>query len=164
MRTVRLVRTDNTDEDFQRLVVELDRELALRDGDEHAFYSQFNTLDAMLGVVVAYVGDTAVGCGAFKRHTDDIAEIKRMFVLPEWRGRRIAAGVLAVLESWAAERGFTVCVLETGLKQPEAIALYKRSGYREIPNYGQYADVVNSVCMRKELTSETPLRQTSPAG
>jgi putative acetyltransferase len=161
---MRLVRTDNTDTAFKELVVELDRELAIRDGDEHAFYSQFNKLDAMLGVVVAYDGDIAVGCGAFKRHTDDTAEIKRMFVRPECRGRRIAAEVLVELESWAAERGFTVCVLETGFKQPEAIALYRRSGYSEIPNYGQYADVVNSVCMQKELTSEIPLRQMSPAG
>ena len=164
MNTIRLVRTDNTDEKFRALVLDLDRELAVRDGDEHAFYSQFNTLDAMLGAVVAYDGETAVGCGAFKRHSDDTAEIKRMYVQPENRGQRIAAKVLAELESWAAESGFTVCVLETGFKQPEAIALYKRCGYVEIPNYGQYADVVNSLCMRKGLiVPKAQIRQTSQA-
>lgn len=149
--TIRLERTDNTDQVFRSLVVELDRELAVRDGDEHAFYAQFNKLDAMLGAVVAYDGETAVGCGAFKKHTGDTAEIKRMFVRPESRGQRIAAQVLSELETWASESGFTVYVLETGLKQPEAIALYKRSGYTEIPNYGQYADITNSVCMRKVI-------------
>jgi GNAT superfamily N-acetyltransferase len=162
---IRLIRTDNTDENFRLLVVDLDRELAIRDGDEHAFYAQFNKLDAMLGAVVAYDGETAVGCGAFRRHSDDTAEIKRMFVRPESRGRGIARMVLAELESWAAEHGYTVCVLETGFKQPEAIALYKRSGYGEIPNYGQYAEVVNSLCMRKDLSiSGKPPRQTSRAG
>ena len=164
MITTRLVRTENTDADFRALVVELDRELAIRDGDEHAFYSQFNKLDAMLGTVVAYEGETAIGCGAFRRHDDDTAEIKRMFVRPESRGRRIATLVLAELESWAGELGYRSCVLETGFKQPEAIALYKRAEYVEIPNYGQYADIVNSVCMRKEIViSETPLRRMSPA-
>ena len=90
-----------------------------------------------------------VGCGAFKKYEDGAAEIKRMFVLPEHRGRRVAAGVLKELEDWAAEMDFRECILETGYKQPEAIALYKRSGYEVIENYGQYIGVENSVCMRK---------------
>lgn len=131
----------------------LDEELHIRDGEEHAFYSQFNKIDGLglQGVVVAYVDDVAVGCGGFKQHSDQVAEIKRMFVRLENRGQRIAAQILAELESWAAESGFSACVLETGFKQPEAIALYKRSGYSVIPNYGQYADVANSVCMEKTL-------------
>jgi GNAT superfamily N-acetyltransferase len=74
-----------------------------------------------------------------------------MFVLPDHRGKRIAARILTELESWASESGFKACVLETGFKQPEAIALYKRSGYKVIPNYGQYSDVDSSVCMRKTI-------------
>jgi len=66
-------------------------------------------------------------------------------------GQRIGVPILAELESWDADSGFSSCVLETGFKQPEAIALYKRSGYSVIPNYGQYADVANSVCMEKTL-------------
>jgi GNAT superfamily N-acetyltransferase len=75
-----------------------------------------------------------------------------MFVRLENRGQRIAAQILTELEAWASESGFTACVLETGFKQPEAIALYRRSGYEVIPNYGQYSDVGNSVCMRKEIS------------
>lgn len=148
-----LIRTDTENADLLSLVALLDEELKQRDGEDHYFFAQFNKLAGVLGVVLAYLDDRAVGCGAFKRHSDDEAEIKRMFVLPDHRGKRIAAEVLAELESWAIESGFKACVLETGFKQPEAISLYKRSGYEVIPNYGQYADVENSVCMKKALGS-----------
>lgn len=149
---VKLVRTTSENEDFRALVVSLDHELQIRDGEDHYFFAQFNKLAGILGVVVAYLDDQAVGCGAFKRFSDSEAEIKRMFVKPESRGRRIAAQILAELETWAGELNFSECVLETGFKQPEAIALYKRSGYTVIPNYGQYADVGSSVCMKKPLS------------
>ena len=150
---VAIVRTDSESKNFRDLVVLLDAELHIRDGEEHAFYAQFNKIDGLglLGVIVAYVDDIAVGCGAFKRHSDDVAEIKRMFVRPENRGLRIATQILSELERWAAEKDFSECVLETGFKQPEAVALYRRSGYVVIPNYGQYADVKNSLCMKKTL-------------
>lgn len=149
---LKLIRTDAENADLLSLVALLDEELKQRDGEDHYFFAQFNKLAGVLGVVVAYLGESAVGCGAFKRHSGEEAEIKRMFVLPEHRGKRIAARILAELESWAIESGFSGCVLETGFKQPEAIALYKRSGYEVIPNYGQYADVASSVCMRKALS------------
>ncbi|MGB7202443.1 MAG: GNAT family N-acetyltransferase [Pyrinomonadaceae bacterium] len=148
---IKLVRTNSENEDFRALVAMLDEELKQRDGQDHYFFAQFNKLAGLLGVVVASDGDKAVGCGAFKPFSQTDAEIKRMFVLPDHRGKRIAAQILAELESWAIESGFRSCVLETGFKQPEAIALYKRSGYEVIPNYGQYADVEASVCMRKNL-------------
>lgn len=150
---LKLIRTDAENADLLSLVAMLDEELKHRDGEDHYFFAQFNKLAGVLGAVVAYLDDRAVGCGAFKRHSDDEAEIKRMFVLADHRGKRIAAEILAELESWASESGFNACVLETGFKQPEAIALYKRSGYSVIPNYGQYADVELSVCMRKTLDS-----------
>lgn len=72
-----------------------------------------------------------------------------MFVREERRGKGIAKSILSDLERWASELNFSGCVLETGLKQPEAIALYQKSGYETIPNYGQYVSVTNSVCMKK---------------
>jgi GNAT superfamily N-acetyltransferase len=150
---LKLVRTDAENEDFRSLVILLDKELLVRDGEDHYFFAQFNKLAGILGVVVAYLDDEPVGCGAFKQFSDTEAEIKRMFVKPESRGQRIAATILTELESWAAEQGYAACVLETGFKQPEAITLYKRSGYTEIPNYGQYAKVSASVCMRKPFSS-----------
>jgi GNAT superfamily N-acetyltransferase len=78
-------------------------------------------------------------------------EIKRMYTLPECRGKGIATKVLIELEKWANELSYEKCILETGKKQPEAIALYKKNGYKLIPNYGQYAEMENSVCFEKEI-------------
>ena len=146
-----LVRTDSENSDFRELVALLDADLAIRDGAEHSFYAQFNKIDKIREVVVAYEDETAVGCGALRKYESGTAEIKRMFVRPENRGRGIAAHILIELESWAGELGFTECILETGVKQPEAIALYRKSGYELIPCYGQYLNVANSVCMKKSI-------------
>ena len=148
---VKLIRTDATNQDLQELVRLLDQELAFRDGADHSFYAQFNTIDQIRHAIIAYADNRAVGCGAFKAFGDDAVEIKRMFVRSEVRGQRIAEQVLFALETWAIEIGVVRCVLETGAKQPEAIRLYQRSGYERIPNYGQYAGVENSVCMQKIL-------------
>jgi putative acetyltransferase len=146
---INLVRTNSDDADFRELVALLDADLAIRDGAEHSFYAQFNKVDAIRHVVVAYEDETAVGCGAFKEFERGAVEIKRMFVRENVRGRGVAKLILAELEAWAKETDYTECVLETGWKQPEAIALYRKSGYEIIPNYGQYVGVENSVCMRK---------------
>jgi GNAT superfamily N-acetyltransferase len=78
-------------------------------------------------------------------------EVKRMYVLPEARQRGIASLVLAALEEWAREMGYTWTVLETGNRQTEAVAMYDRNGYTRIPNYGQYIGVTNSICFGKQL-------------
>ena len=146
-----LTRTASDNPDFRQLVALLDQDLRVRDGDEHAFYAQFNKVDTIKHVVVAYRGAEPVGCGAFKEYSAEVVEVKRMFVLPAHREQGIAGAVLAELERWARELHYTACVLETGKKQPEAIRLYQKSGYVLIPNYGQYANVENSVCMQKEI-------------
>jgi putative acetyltransferase len=146
-----LVRTTSDNPDFRELVTLLDRDLQIRDGDEHLFYAQFNKIDKIRHVVVAYAGGEAVGCGAIKEYSEGAAEIKRMFVRAERRGRGIAKSILSELEMWANELGFSECILETGLKQREAIGLYQKSGYEMIPNYGQYIGVENSVCMKKSI-------------
>jgi putative acetyltransferase len=148
---ISFVRTDSTHPDFKNLVSLLDHDLAVRDGDDHSFYAQFNKIDMIQHSIVAFESQEAVGCGAFKKFDDASVEIKRMFVQPQHRNKGIAAAVLRELEQWAKEEGFASCVLETGKKQPEAIGLYEKSGYQRIPNYGQYAGVENSVCMKKSL-------------
>ena len=146
-----LVRTTSDHPDFRALVQLLDHDLAVRDGADHAFYAQFNKIDTIRHVIVAYRGGEPIGCGAFKPYGEKQVEIKRMYVQPTHRGQGVAPAVLAALETWADELGYRSCVLETGLKQPEAIRLYEKSGYQRIPNYGQYAGVENSVCMEKTL-------------
>lgn len=148
---INLLRTDSDNADFRALVALLDADLRIRDGAEHSFYAQFNKIDKIRHAVVAYHDEKAVGCGALREYEPDIAEIKRMYVREEMRGRGIAGMVLAELENWAKELNFAECILETGVKQPEAIGLYKKHGYRIIPSYGQYLNVENSVCLRKSV-------------
>ncbi len=149
---IRIVRTNSNSPEFRALVALLDQDLRLRDGEEHDFYAAFNKIDSLAQIVVAYADSVAVACGAFKKYSEQVVEIKRMFVLPEHRGLGIAGRVLSELEAWASELGFSESILETGKKQPEAIQLYKKSGYQLIPNFGQYHEVDNSVCMRKPLS------------
>jgi len=147
----RIVRTNAENPDFVGLVKFLDADLAVTDGADHSFYSQFNTIDKIKCAIVAYEQDVPVACGAIKEYSTDAMEVKRMFVSAQYRGRGIAKQVLSELEEWAAELGYKKCVLETGKKQPEAIGLYKKTGYKRIPNYGQYAGVENSLCFEKKL-------------
>lgn len=146
---VTLKRTNSADPDFRALVTMLDEDLAILDGQDHSFFAQFNTLDSIRHVVVAYVENIPAGCGAVKNYQPDTMEVKRMFVKPEFRRKGIAREVLAELERWTAELGFNHCILETTKRQPSAIGLYLTSGYDIIPNYGQYANVESSVCMKK---------------
>lgn len=146
-----LLRTSSDNADFRSLVTLLDQDLAVRNGADNDFYAQYNQVDKLRHVVVAYRRQEGVGCGAFKEFEPGVVEIKRMFVVPAQRGRGIAQAVLAELEQWARELKYSACVLETGQQNPEAIQLYQKSGYSPIPNYGQYAGVTNSVCMRKAL-------------
>ena len=148
---LKIIRTDSDNADFQALVRLLDADLAIRDGDMHGYYAQFNKIEALKNVVVAYEDEAPIGCGAFKKFEDESVEIKRMYVRPENRGQGVAVEILEELEKWAAELDFDFAVLETGKKQPEAIRLYEKSGYALIPNYGQYIGLENSVCMKKSL-------------
>jgi putative acetyltransferase len=148
---ITLKRTDSNNADFQDLVLELDRYLAITDGDEHAFYAQYNKSDGLKYVVVAYDGDTPLGCGAIKHYADNVMEVKRMYVAPSARGQGIASSVLQELEDWTIQLAYKTCLLETGVKQLEAIRLYRKNGYNIIPNYGQYQGVSNSVCFEKTI-------------
>jgi putative acetyltransferase len=145
------IRTNSSHPHFVELVKLLDADLAIRDGADHAFYAQFNKINMIQHVIVAYENDVPVACGAFKLFEHACVEIKRMYVVPQHRNKGIGAEVLQALELWAKEEGNTATVLETGLKQPEAIRLYEKSGYIRIHNYGQYAGVENSVCMKKVI-------------
>ncbi len=149
---IKLLRTDTTNLDFIELLIALDADLKIRDGEEHSFYNQFNKLDSIKHVIVAYDdNEISIGCGAIKEYKDDIAEVKRMFVSPNGRRKGIASKILIELEQWAKELSYTKCILETGVNQSEAIALYHKNGYHTITNYGQYENALNSICFEKTL-------------
>jgi len=146
-----LKRTNSDDKDFQKLVLELDKDLAIRDGEDHSFYAQFNKTDSIKYAVVAYNYDEPVGCGAIKEYSNTTMEVKRMFVPLNRRSKGIASLILSELERWAKELNFEKCILETGKRQPEAIKLYLKNDYTIIQNYGQYKGVENSVCFEKKI-------------
>jgi putative acetyltransferase len=146
-----LRRTDSENSDFIELVRLLDKGLAVVDGEDHSFYSQFNKIDKIKYVVLAFENDRPVGCGAIKEFDSRTMEVKRMYVDPVCRNKGVASLILAELEKWAGELMCTRCILETGKRQPEAIGLYKKNGYMLIANYGQYIGVDNSVCFEKTL-------------
>lgn len=149
---IELIRTTSENPDFQSLVSKLDQYLAIRNGESNDFYTQFNKIDLIQHVIVAYMDDKAVGCGAIKQFDQDSMEVKRMFVLPECRGQGVAGEVLKGLELWAGDLGMEKCVLETGDDMADAIGLYQKFGYLRIPNYGQYFGVEGSVCFEKSLS------------
>ncbi|MFY0607184.1 MAG: GNAT family N-acetyltransferase [Cyclobacteriaceae bacterium] len=151
MDNIRMVKVSSDHNDFVKLVKLLDAELAVRDGDDHAFYDQFNKLTHIKHALVLYSQKEALGCGAIKEFDAESTEVKRMFVKPECRGKALAGRILNELEKWAKDLGYNRCILETGFNQPEAIALYKKCNYQVIENYGQYAGVSNSICFEKVL-------------
>ena len=100
---------------------------------------------------VAWVGPDAVGCAGLRRHEDGVAEIKRMYVRAGHRRRGLARQLLARVEDAARAAGYRRIVLESGVQQPEALALYATSGYAPIPNFGYYTDSPSSRCFGRDL-------------
>lgn len=150
----KIIRTDSKNQDFIDLVKLLDADLAKRDGEDHAFYAQFNSIAVLKHCIVIYENNQPVSCGAIKEFDSRRMEVKRMYTIPEQRGKGLATKSLIALENWSSELGYAYCLLETGKRQPEAIALYKKNDYKEIPNYGQYIGIENSVCFEKRLSKK----------
>lgn len=148
---LQLLRTHSEHPDFEKLVKPLNAYLAILDGEDHAFYAQFNQSALLKNTLVAYWDELPVGIGAYKAYDEVTAEIKRMYVDPAYRGKGIAIAILSELEHWAKEEGFEKAILETGYQQFEAIQLYQKTGYHRMENYGQYAGVENSLCFQKSL-------------
>ena len=146
-----IIRTNANNKDFYELVTLLDKDLHIMDGAESSFFAQFNKLDKIHHVIVAYKRNTPVGCGAIREYSNEIMEIKRMFVRPEHRGQGVAKQILAELELWAKELKYSSCVLETGKELTVAIEFYQKSGYIQIPNYEPYSNTSSSFCMKKNI-------------
>ncbi len=142
-------KTDSVDQDFIALVQMLDKDLAIRDGDVHEFYNQFNQIDLIKHALVLYENGMPVACGAIKQIMQDTMEIKRMFTKPGCRGKGYASAILKELELWASSLQFQRMRLETGKNQPEAIALYLKNNFYPIENYEQYMGIDSSVCFEK---------------
>jgi len=148
---VAITRTSTTDGNFILLEAMLDEELLERYGDIQLLYQPYNKIGRVETAIVVFHDNEPIGCGCIKHRDDDTAEIKRMFIKKEYRGKGISKKILSELERWAIQLGYNNAVLETGLLQPESIALYTRMDYEPIPNYESYMEKVQSLCFGKAL-------------
>ena len=141
-----------TDPRARRLVDELDRlQLSLYPAESNHL-DPIETLERdNVTFVAAFVGAEVVGCGAVKRMPGRYGEIKRMYVDPGARGRGVGRALIEALESSLLADGIAVARLETGVRQPEALALYERCGYVRIPPFGAYREDPLSVFLEKRL-------------
>jgi putative acetyltransferase len=101
--------------------------------------------------LIAHLGGAPAGCGAVRTMGDETAELKRMFVVPRFRGLGLSARLLGALEAEALRLGVKRVVLETGERQTEALSLYEKAGYVRTPRFGEYVDSPLSVCLAKRL-------------
>lgn len=141
--------------DFLKLCQELDSFLnrAIGGEDKREKYKKFNVLATMDHVVLAYDGQTAVGCAALRRYSEQEVEVKRVFVRESHRGHNIGGQMLTHLIAQAEKMGFWYMLLETGEFLAASVRLYHRYGFEQIENYGAYKDMPESLCMRRSLTA-----------
>lgn len=149
---MQLIKTTGTDTRFVALCSELDADLNKQNGQQlQSIYHQYNTLEKIQNVVLALQDETPVACAALKEYAPGTAEVKRVFTKSFCRGQGVAAAMIATLEQLAKQQGYTRLILETGLTMLPAQRLYRRLGFHQIPNYGQYATLPDSYCMEKAL-------------
>lgn len=145
--------TDGCNQDFITLCHELDEFLnELAGGEEkRSHYIPYNKLDDIHDVIVLYDDNIPVGCASFKHFENTTAEVKRVFIRSEYRGRGISKRIMELLEKKAKDKGYNKFILESGEPLINAMRLYRKIGYYVIPNFGQYKELVNSICLEKIL-------------
>lgn len=146
-------RTDGTNKDFIENCRLLDMDLDRRVGKQikRDKYKQYNQLDEIREAIVVYDGNKPIGGGAIRRYDDENMELKRVFVHTEYQGQGIGSKLVLLLMQWAEELGYRRMILETGELLVESCALYRKLGFKVIPNYGPYVNMPESLCMAKEL-------------
>ena len=138
--------------------VYLDR--AIGGAEKREKYKEFNHLNTLDYVIVAYVGDIPAGCAALREYSEKEIEVKRVFVREGYRKNGIASGIMRRLIAYAAENEYDKLLLETGEFLRESVRLYTDFGFYRIFNYGVYAGIEESLCMELNLTC---LLYTSPS-
>lgn len=146
-----IIRTHSENSDFQRLADELDTELCRIYNTRKEDYEEYNHITGLPTVLIAYENGAAVACGCFKAHDAQTIELKRMFVQPAFRGNGFALAIAGELEQWGKELGYQSAILETGNGQPEAIAMYRKLGYSDIPHFGEFPEESRSICLGKVI-------------
>lgn len=143
----------------RRLIEALDLELTAQYPEEGATFFELLAVDVTEGhgaFLVAWEGTEPVGCGAVRKLTDDRVELKRMYVVPNFRGKGVGCALLSALEDIARSLGARELVLETGSRQVAAVHMYERAGFGAIASFGPYANSPLSVCLGKVLRRHDP--------
>lgn len=150
--TVSIERMSPQSGEARKLIEALDAELRARYQTAETHGLSARDLDDPETVfLVARRGSDAIACGAIRRIDAATGEVKRMFVHPGFRGRGLSRQILLALEEEARQKGIVTLRLETGVRQPEAIGLYRSAGYAQIPAFGEYVGDIHSVCYEKSL-------------
>jgi GNAT superfamily N-acetyltransferase len=147
-------RTDILSPTARGLIEALNTELSGRYPEEGACHFRLDPDEVASGCgafLVASRAGNPIGCGAVRRIEDRTGELKRMYVCPEERGHKVGRAILAALEVEARALGFSRLLLETGVRQTEAIALYRKAGFSDIAPFGEYVESPLSLCMAKDL-------------
>ena len=145
--------TDGRNDDFVMLCHKLDEYLNEIVGGEkqRKEYVQYNALEDIHDVILIYDDKRPIACAGFKLYDGDIAEVKRVFLTTEYRGKGISTLLMTALEDKAKRQGYSSLILETGRPLSSAMGLYQKIGYRIVDNYGQYKEMRESICMRKDI-------------
>ncbi len=139
------------DEKAASILEELSANLYLRFGsDGRNSFTDWQNNNAKFVFVTAELNNEIIGCGAIRPIEGNIGEVKRMY--SKFRGKKIGQTILAFLEKEAKQIGFTELVLETRVKNIEAVEFYKKQQYNIIPNYGKYIGRPEAICFGKSLT------------
>lgn len=150
------IRTDGKNKDFiencRLLDIDLDRRVGKKIKRDK--YKKFNQIDEIQQAIVVYEGNKAVGGGAIRRYNDEDIELKRVFVHAEYQGQGIGSKLVSLLIEWAMELGYKRMILETGELLAESCAVYRKLGFKVIPNYGPYENMPESLCLAKDLVNK----------
>ncbi len=149
-------RTDGKNKDFIENCRLLDMDLDRRVGKKikREKYEKYNQLDEIQEAIVVYNDNKAVGGGAIRRYNNEDIELKRVFVHTKYQGQGIGTKLVSLLIEWAAELGYKRIILETGELLEESCYVYKKLGFKVIPNYGPYVDMPESLCMARDLKNK----------
>lgn len=145
--------TDGSDKDFEMFY-----------GITEEYYSQivggvqnrtsfvpYNIITDIKDVLIAYANNSPIGCASFKKYFEYDAEIKRVWVQPDFRGKHVASDMMAQIEERAKGKGFKRAILQTREIMADAVSLYEKLGYTRIKNYAPYDTMDDAVCFAKNL-------------
>lgn len=150
---IKYVRCDSSNMDFVENCRLLDEDLDRRVGKEiqRDKYAEYNQINMIRECIVVYVDGAPAGGGSIRPYDDKSVELKRIFIKPDFQGKGIGTELVKRLISWASELNYKRIILETGTLLQESCHIYKKLGFKVIPNYGPYKNMPESLCMEKSL-------------